>query len=707
LYNSIYVYSLSSDETNFICNTPRSSKCSCDCSEVASPCNCYGVSCGSYVSINWSDCGMSSFDLSYGTYSSIRYLNLTRNSLTSLPSNLFSIFSYLYSVDLSYNQLTSISKENVQYLFSSSSTSPPVFDFTGNEITQLPDDVCNITFPSTYNGFALNFSTLQLTSFPKCLTKWSNLHTLVLDGNRLTSVPDFYSPCAITSLRLNRNSLTSIDGDILRRCTSLSYLCINGNRLTNISGVNKLYSLNLLDVGQNNLTNLDDLDLSYSPISTLFLAYNSLTTLPPLDSLTFTKSSLKLAVWHNKLQSIKGEMLRPLRNYYSSSSTLVLSYNELTVLPSSISNEAIKILNVEGNNLTSIPSISGLESLYAARNRITNIKSLSNLYYLDLSYNGLTSVPNNLFSSSTSSYQKNDRVYYFDHNEITSLPEFYSYNYASVLSFSYNNLTTIPVSIGSVKSLSTLWVDHNKIKEIPEDFYWEKLYYFAVNDNNLTSFPAVHSSFWESSRFVTYLKNLYLDNNQLTCLPSGINSLYSLKSLSFSHNLIRVIESMDSLSSLSYLNASYNKISRAPELPKSLLSLDLSNNNIFKLNNANISGLKSLLYVDLGTNLLDDNEINFTKNVRLIQLNLSDNCLNCSLAAEKIPSNITWFICDNDNGTNNSRCVDLLNMRTYAPAILGIIIGFNAALVLSVFISNCMMTFDTNKKTNSYGYHSA
>lgn len=165
------------------------------------------------------------------------------------------------------------------------------------------------------------------------------------------------------------------------------------------------------DLTHNRLSDLEDLFLK-SPVKDLHLDYNSLTRLPLLQFLTLSPNSLRLSLTHNKLRSVRGEVLAPLMRMNSSLSVFCfplfagtvdvthscfilfyfifpgrdLSYNELTTLPSSVASFRTEYLfvdlfvifivsesnffffafnrNVAHNNLTVLPDVSGISRVF-------------------------------------------------------------------------------------------------------------------------------------------------------------------------------------------------------------------------------------------------------------------------------------------------------------------------------------------------------
>ena len=132
-------------------------------------------------------------------------------------------------------------------------------------------------------------------------------------------------------------------------------------------------------------------------------------------------------------------------------------------------------------------------------------------------------------------------------NNLTSLKELIIYSY----------LTSLPKSIGNLKSLEKLNIRFSRIKNLPESL------------GNLVS-----------------LKNLQLRENQLTSLPENIGNLVNLKDLNLNQNLVTFLpESIENLNSLENLDLGENPIKTL-----SYLSLNMLNHSRIYYNNLTRKG---------------------------------------------------------------------------------------------------------------------
>ena len=99
-------------------------------------------------------------------------------------------------------------------------------DLSSNQLTSVPPEITKLT-----NLTSLDLSGNQLTSLPPEITKLTNLTSLDLSGNQLTSLPPEITKLTnLTSLDLSDNQLTSLPPEITK-LTNLTYLDLSENQL--------------------------------------------------------------------------------------------------------------------------------------------------------------------------------------------------------------------------------------------------------------------------------------------------------------------------------------------------------------------------------------------------------------------------------------------------------------------------------------------
>ena len=186
---------------------------------------------------NFDVCLQDNLKQQHKTTKTIKTLNCANYQITEVPS--LSKYPALESVDLSYNKLTSISKElvankNLKKLNLNNNeitsidkriamlTKLKELSLAGNSIYYLPKEINKLT-KLTY----LNLSSTNLLELPK-INKLTKLNTLFLENNQLLILPSL-SNNPITNLTINNNYLKVKN----IKTKSNTYSLTNQNSLTN------------------------------------------------------------------------------------------------------------------------------------------------------------------------------------------------------------------------------------------------------------------------------------------------------------------------------------------------------------------------------------------------------------------------------------------------------------------------------------------
>jgi hypothetical protein len=154
-------------------------------------------------------------------------------------------------------------------------------------------------------------------------------------------------------------------------------------------------------------------------------------------------------------------------------------------------------------------------------------------------------------------------------------------DYVKKLNLRYQNLASLPDSIGNLQALKELDLSENKLTELPDSIAnlqsLEELY---LRENQLTELP-------DSIGNLQSLEKLLLSHNKLTELPDSISDLRALESLLLHNNkLTELPESFGNLQSLKTLYLHNNKLTEIPESFGNLQSLrwlSLTNNQLTEL----------------------------------------------------------------------------------------------------------------------------
>jgi Leucine-rich repeat (LRR) protein len=241
---------------------------------------------------------------------------------------------------------------------------------------------------------------------------------------------------------------------------------------------------------------------------------------------------------------------------------------------------------------------------------------------------GFVQIENNIKESLLSRLH---RLNFDQYQQLTSLPESIGQlTQLKSLNISKKQLTSLPESIGQLKQLLVIELTGNQLRSLPESIgQLRQLRCFDLTKNQLTSLP-------ESIGHLTQLQSLYLSNNRLGSLPESISQLWQLAWIELSANQLRSLPlSIGKLSQLIRIDASRNQLTGLPQSfwkLKRLETINLSENQLTSLPES-IGQLTNLEALNLSKNQLKSLPQSVGKLVHLRSINLDNNPLNPELAA--------------------------------------------------------------------------
>eukprot|EP00736_Rhodelphis_marinus_P001829 Rmarinus@m.8163 len=169
---------------------------------------------------------------------------------------------------------------------------------------------------------------------------------------------------------------------------------------------------------------------------------------------------------------------------------------------------------------------------------------------------------------------------------------------------SSNNLTGVPPSVGTLRSLETLQLIGNRVTSLPDEIgNLAKLRELRLEKNCLQELPASIGSLRELKKLSVYI-------NFLRSLPDEIGGLISLEELRLENNQLQAIPvSIGNLVNLSFLTLQNNPT--LCSIPDSVGSL--RNLRVLSMENCSLGSLPSSIgnLVHLQTLQLDSNRLNF------------------------------------------------------------------------------------------------
>lgn len=541
--------------------------------------------------------------LFYGSHSSSRIsISFKNNLLKKMPSfDILKNYSNLQGIDLSQNLIEDDLKRNnfkilekLEFLDLSQN-----FNITGMDYL-------------VFNGSelkALNLSNVNLKELKKLGSR--QLQILDLSKNSISSfmLDTFKDLFDLTFLDLSENSIQSIENGSFKDLKDLKELKLSKNTLENINAddLKNLHNLRKLYLSYNKLKSIIGI-AELEHLEEIYLQHNFLDLIPLLPrSLKILDISGNPFIYVMCDFFTKTPALVSLDMSYTNHSNIVLDKHFLRDV------KGLKILRMEGNNITS------LDQIYLP-NTLESLESLS------LKYNEILKV------------------------EINNFQQIHTFEYLKFLDFSENNIYLIEngvlkvfrnledlrlngnslehinfLDLSQLQNLQRLYLNSNKFKIISGFGTMEKLQELYLQDNFLKIIPSIPSS----------LKILDISENPLHFVTGAIfekNSNLSYLDLSYTNKTYIDFDKyfLKDLKNITILKMKGNNISSLEQiyLPSSLEVLSLEYNEIVKVDQKDLENLEKLKNLNISNNLLKDFEKDITKNLKnLKEIDISGNNL--------------------------------------------------------------------------------
>ena len=401
-----------------------------------------------------------------------------------------------------------------------------------NKLEQLEASVLSVA-PSL---MSLDLSQNSITNVDdKAFQGLSDLKTVSLTGNKLTSIGHVFKDTPqITSVRLGNNEITKIGEDDFKDNLMVKMLDLSNNKVEKIH--------------KDAFKNLDMLRY-------LILSNNPITSLPELS---FTSTMLLLADFSNcQLQTVPRTMPSSLKDFRLGNNRIkeiqvddfqnMTEVTLITLNDNMIENvahrafgslENLQELWLSRNQLVYIPRglPKNLEKLYIDNNHVVELEptifqSNANLKYLNLEANNVMKIHQESLKDVIQLENLNlqgNKVSLIDVGTFTNLPEL------KELILSNNPVQVFEngafADLTNLTKLSLSHIDHEVTG--PENILDENILAAMPNVENidLTSSPYLTEKLLEllseSKSFISNVKTLDLQYNELTSLPETIKSVF-------------------------------------------------------------------------------------------------------------------------------------------------------------------------------------
>ncbi|KAK8393244.1 hypothetical protein O3P69_013333 [Scylla paramamosain] len=444
-------------------------------------------------------------------------LVLSKNNITSLPSDVFVLLPELKMLDLSENHL-SLLPVTLLHPIRKLST----LDLSKNQITEIRPGQFNESFINVINFQHNKIQEIPSEAFRDLLF----LHTLDLSHNMIRSISDgaFLNIPLIHILRLNKNMLPSFKKEYFK--------------LT-IPAPNT--ALRILDLSNNDITFLQPRAfILHKKLTWLSLSNNRLTFFP--SEIVHDLVDLEYLDAHNN-------QIEKLEDNDFSNSVRLRELNLQNNLIASIAETAfqnstqLQDLNLSHNKIQELP-----EDAFLGIARL----------HLDLSHNELMSLPKMIFQRTKIHKLHSVNLAYnlFDKVPVETLRQ--QYFFLSSLNMAHNNISGVPSNAAILVNIKTLDLSYNPLT--PEDIFTllnepKTVRHLSLAGTNVTEIPAIEARF---------LLSLNLsDNNIIEIKESSFQLTQNLQELDVSKNKIP--------------NLSYGLAMAWPKIPD-LRKLDISYN---------------------------------------------------------------------------------------------------------------------------------
>ncbi|CAL1688585.1 unnamed protein product [Lasius platythorax] len=510
----------------------------------------------------------------------IKYLDFSQNSISTIDDEAFSEVGHsLLTLRMSHGLSSTISEipnrpfkslTNLQHL-----------DFSNNKIRSLP--ATSFHFLKRIKRIELQDNEIDNISKG---TFQGDIHSMLEEINfafnqvKNLQTHTFVDLASLMTINLEDNAINRIERRAFMNMNRLKYINLRGNKIRDI-----------IDEAFQNLPDLEFLDLAYNNLHEFdFASFDQVGTL----------SSFKVNVSHNEIP----------RLWINSTTFAPISAIGGTVQSN------IKVLDLSYNNISDImkyyfkPVEYSLTHLYLSNNQLRNVTqgvfgNMPHLQWLDLRHNELKEVDFDCFKNT-----RNLQVLFLPWNEIMDIPAeaLRPLKKLRIVDLSHNKLRTLPDNMFTDSNIESLDLSHNQFTRLPiKSMSLSSAASLTNLDMSWNVLSGIHNT--DTIFRLRSLVWIDLSYNRLVRLDDGVFSdLPYLVHLDLSHNKQLILESRGRTfygleDTLLYLSLSNISLLSVPELPlRRLQTLYLAHNELASIPAEMSSNLTSLHYLDLSFN---------------------------------------------------------------------------------------------------------
>ena len=204
--------------------------------------------------------------------------------------------------------------------------------------------------------------------------------------------------------------------------------------------------------------------------------------------------------------------------------------------------------------------------------KVREIESTSYIQFSDVSFEKEIQVLLKKEHFTLSELQDVSSLIIENNYELENISDLVYFSNLKSLSIRHCNISDISV-LGKLDKLTTLDLTGNNVSDLTPLSTCNNLEQLLLEDNNITDITPLYS--------LSNLKTLMLQQNNISIIPSGIEQMSGLNTISVEGNRLINIDELANAPNLSYLYAPDNKISVTPHLERmnNLVVLDLGDNS--------------------------------------------------------------------------------------------------------------------------------
>ncbi|KYR00323.1 hypothetical protein DLAC_03066 [Tieghemostelium lacteum] len=228
----------------------------------------------------------------------LKFLSISYNHLTMVPSYIINPHSQLETLEIFNNKISEIPKEIGQLRHLKH------LNMSSNSIESLPEQLYQLVFLET-----LELQMNKLTKIPEDLGSLVNLQLLNLSNNQIQEIPKSINYlCNLTILYLDNNIIEDLplvpDNQLIR----LSEIYLNSNKFQSMQSLCNLASIDKISMGFNKIQSLPENLNQCCKLSKLELSDNQISLIP--SSIVQLKHLYEISLANNNIDSLPSAMYK-------------------------------------------------------------------------------------------------------------------------------------------------------------------------------------------------------------------------------------------------------------------------------------------------------------------------------------------------------------------------------------------------------------